>query len=155
MKLATEQQDESKTEILEIHMPFGLIGLPQLKKFTLAPIPGSHPFLSMQAVVGGRFNFIVIEPCGLIAGYKLEVSDNDAEELQIHTADDARVLNIVTVHSLEPQFVTVNLVGPVVLNRGTLIGKQVIVTNAELYSTQHVLIDERGGMAQPRRRRVC
>ena len=153
MNLATENPDTTTIDKLEIHMPFGLVGLPGLKKFDLSPIKGSSPFMLMKSTAGGNFNFIVIEPCGLISGYKLEVSDSDAEELQIHNADEARVLNIVTVHS--PQFVTVNLVGPVVLNRSTLIGKQVIVANAEFYSTQHVLIDDRGGMVQPGRKRAC
>jgi flagellar assembly factor FliW len=153
MNLATENRDESTIEKLEIHMPFGLVGLPALKKFDLSPVKGSTPFLLMRATEGGNLRFIVIEPSGLISGYKLEVSDNDAEELQIRSAEDARILNIVTVHS--PLFVTVNLVGPIVVNRNTLVAKQVIVVNAEFYSTRHVLIDERGGMAQPRRRRVC
>ena len=55
------------------------------------------------------------------------------------------IYNIVTIHSLQPQHVTVNLVGPIVVNRHTLIGKQVILANFDQYSAQHVLIDERPG----------
>ena len=143
MKLATENSNDAAIEKLEIHLPFGLVGLPGLKKFKVMPIEGSSPFMVMRAHNEDRFDFIVIEPCGVVADYALELTDNDAEELQIFGADDAIVLNIITVHSLEPQFVTVNLVGPVVVNRKTLVGKQVIAANAELYSTQTVLIDER------------
>jgi len=143
MKLVTENPNEAAIERLEIHLPFGLVGLPELKKFNVAPIEGSPPFLIMRAANQDRFDFIVIEPCGVIPNYELELTDNDAEELQIRGADDAMVLNIITVHSMNPQYVTVNLVGPVVINRKTLIGKQVIAANADLYSTQSILIDER------------
>lgn len=143
MKLATENSNDAAIEKLEIHLPFGLVGLANLKKFNVMPIEGSSPFMVMRALNEKRFDFIVIEPCGVVPNYALELTDNDAEELQISGADDAIVLNIITVHSMEPQFVTVNLVGPVVVNRKTLIGKQVIAANAELYSTQSILIDER------------
>jgi flagellar assembly factor FliW len=59
------------------------------------------------------------------------------------SADDAQVLNIVTVHSSRPHFVTVNLVGPVVINRHTNVGKQIIILNWSKYSSQHSLIDQR------------
>jgi len=145
MKLATGNSNETAIEKLEIHLPFGLVGLAGLKKFKVMPIEGSSPFMVMRANNEDRFDFIVIEPCGVVPNYALELTDNDAEELQISGADDAIVLNIITVHSMEPQYVTVNLVGPVVINRRTLIGKQVIAANADLYSTQAVLIDERAG----------
>ena len=58
-------------------------------------------------------------------------------------AEDAQVLNIVTVHSSRPHFVTVNLVGPVVVNRHTNIGRQIIILNWSRYSSQHPLIDQR------------
>ena len=87
--------------------------------------------------------FLVIEPNGFIPGYELELCDEDAESLRIETGDDALVLNIVTVHSLTPQHVTVNLVGPVVVNRQTLIGRQVIIANSDRCSTHHTLVDER------------
>jgi flagellar assembly factor FliW len=40
--------------------------------------------------------------------------------------------------------VTVNLVGPLVVNRATGIGCQVIISNGSDYSIDHVLVDERG-----------
>jgi flagellar assembly factor FliW len=39
--------------------------------------------------------------------------------------------------------VTANLIGPLVVNRRTLIGKQVIIANSDKYSTVYPLIDER------------
>jgi len=155
MKLSTEDPLETTIEKLEIHLPFGLIGLPKVRRFNVLPIKRSPPFLSMRSIGEERLNFIVIEPAGVIPDYLLELGDADAESMQIDFAEDALVLNIVTVHSLEPQYVTVNLVGPVVLNRKTLVGKQVILANADCYSTHYVLIDERAGNHSILEERAC
>jgi flagellar assembly factor FliW len=79
----------------------------------------------------------------VLESYPLEISDEDAEDLGLQEGNDALVLSIVAIHSLEPQFVTVNLVGPIVVNRKTWVGKQVIVANLEAYSVAHVLVDMR------------
>jgi flagellar assembly factor FliW len=155
MKLTSGDSAETAIRKLEIHLPFGLIGLPKLQRFSLSPIKGSPPFLLMRAISEERFDFIVIEPAGLVPKYVLELSDDDAETLQLASAEDAQVLNIITVHSLRPQYVTVNLVGPVVLNRKTLIGKQVILANAQAYTTHYVLVDEREREAQRTGRGPC
>jgi flagellar assembly factor FliW len=143
MKLATESQASPSSEQFLLQLPFGLIGLPQLTAFSIFPIENSWPFMSMKWLGEERMEFVVIDPSGLIPDYEIEVSDEDASALQLQSSTDALVLNIVTVHSSRPHFATVNLVGPVVLNRHTGIGKQIIVLNYSRYSSQHSLIDER------------
>jgi flagellar assembly factor FliW len=140
MKTLIETQCDAACERLEIHLPFGLIGLPVLTRFELAPIPDSWPFQSMRSVTGEPINFVVLEPNGVIPHYRIELSDDDAETLNIRDAADALILNIVTIHSLRPrQHVTANLIGPVVVNRHTLLGKQVIIANSERYSAVYPL----------------
>ena len=143
MKLATETQGSPAAAQFMLQLPFGLIGLPKLTSFAIAPIENSFPFLSMKWLGEERMDFVAIDPSGLIPDYEIEVSDEDADALQLSSADDALVLNIVTVHSSRPHFVTVNLVGPLVLNRHTGIGKQIIVLNWNRYSSSFPLIDER------------
>jgi flagellar assembly factor FliW len=145
MNPATENMNEALTEKYQIHLPYGLIGLPNLRRFDVAPIAHSWPLLAMRSAEGEKINFVVVEPHTLIGGYEPEISRDDEELLQIESAEEALILNIVTIHSLQPQYVTANLVGPVLVNRRTLIGKQTIITNYEKYSTQHTLIDERRG----------
>ena len=87
--------------------------------------------------------FLAIEPQDIVPDYVLQLNDLDAESLGLATAADAQILNIVTVHSNEPYFVTANLIGPVVINRHTRQARQVILMNSDQYSTRHVLVDER------------
>jgi len=51
--------------------------------------------------------------------------------------DDALLLSIVTVYG--PHRATANLKGPIVINRSTHVGKQVIIANASEYSVQYPL----------------
>jgi flagellar assembly factor FliW len=143
MKLASETQNNTATDQTLLHLPFGLIGLPKLTTFSLSRIENSWPFMSMKWVGPERMDFVVIDPSGLIPDYEIDLGDEDADSLQIRSAEDAQVLNIVTVHSSRPHFVTVNLVGPVVVNRHTNTGKQIIILNWSRYSSQHPLIDQR------------
>jgi len=143
MKLATETASNTTTDQHLLHLPFGLIGLPKLTAFSLSPIENSWPFMSMKWLGPERMDFVVIDPSGLIPDYEIELGDQDADALEIRSAADAQVLNIVTVHSARPHFVTVNLVGPVVVNRHTNTGKQIIILNWSRYSSQHPLIDQR------------
>ena len=143
MKLAFPPTSSAITSRLQVHLPYGLIGLPELQRFDLAPISGSWPLLSLLPVESAELNFVAIEPHTLIGGYDPEINDDDAELLRIESPDDLLILNLVTVHSLLPQFVTVNLIGPVLLNRHTSIGKQSIIANFEKYSSVHVLVEER------------
>ena len=86
-----------------------------------------------------------MEPAGWVDDYKIVLRDEDVESLRITSPEDVLVLNIVAVHSHEPQYVTVNLVGPVIINRSTLIGQQVIIANSGDFSIEHVLVDQRPG----------
>jgi flagellar assembly factor FliW len=52
------------------------------------------------------------------------------------------ILNVATIKSYEPQKVTLNLAAPILINRRTRVGKQVVLLNYQNYSTTHVLIDE-------------
>ena len=67
----------------------------------------------------------------------------DVEELSIQDASEVLILNIVIIKN-EPsgRKIYTNLVGPIVVNRRTGKGKQVIIQNYERYSARHLLFDE-------------
>lgn len=130
-------------EPMEIALPFGLIGLGELREFDLQPIEGSWPFLNLRSRGALEIEFLAVEAKNVVADYVVTLSDDDALTLGLAAAEDALVLNIVTVHSMRPQFVSVNLAGPIVVNIQTLIGKQIVLPQGPKISTVHPLIDER------------
>ena len=83
--------------------------------------------------------FVVIEPTGIIPNYLVEISDADVETLGITGVADTMILNIVTLNPEQPGTISVNLVGPIVINRNTRAGKQCIINNHEQYSARHVI----------------
>ncbi len=132
------------SEPMQIILPFGLIGLGELREFDLQPIAESWPFLFLRSRGPLEIEFLAIEAQNAVSDYAIELGDEESRELDLTTPDEALILNIVTVHSNRPQFVTVNLAGPIVVNRRTLLGRQVVLSGSAKFSTVHPIIDERG-----------
>jgi len=95
------------------------------------------PFLWLQMLDDPNLAFLVISPCAVAGDYQPEISDEDTEFLGLHSPQDAIVFNIVTLHA--DGSATVNLKGPIVLNRFTLTGKQLVPRNVTDYSLNHPL----------------
>jgi flagellar assembly factor FliW len=127
----------------QFFMPEGLIGLPDFNKFELIVDSESLPFVVLRAVEGDEIQIPALEPVGLVDNYRLDIGDADAEMLGLVGADaNPLILNVATIKSYEPQKVTLNLAAPILINRRTRVGKQVVLLNYQSYSTTHVLIDE-------------
>lgn len=140
---ASNHCNENPNDSTPIALTNGLIGLPELSQMEIVRHPESWPFVTLRSPDPQGLEFLAIEPYDFVPGYVLELNDLDTELLGLTCGEDALVLNIVTVHSSEPQFVTANLIGPVVINRRTRVARQVIISNSDSYSPRHVLVDER------------
>ena len=118
-----------------ITLPMGLLGFEQVKHYNLLGSAEEAPFLWLQMVEDPSLAFLVISPAVVLDFYRPDLSDEDVEFLGLADARDALVFNIVTVHA--DGKATVNLKGPIVVNRSTLVGKQIVPLNAGHYSLQH------------------
>ena len=126
-----------------ITLPAGMVGLPDVTEFELVASPQSLPVMWLRSTGPDRLTFPVVEPGPLVPNYQLELNDADAESLgNISDINVPLVLTVLTVKSLQPQKATINLIGPIVINRQTLVGKQVLLANCERYSVEHTVIDE-------------
>jgi flagellar assembly factor FliW len=125
---------------LKLEFASGLVGLPDATVATLQKLPGQEPFmwLSFEGLAD-PINFLVIEPNGLVSNYSPELFDQDADELAITDSGDAFVLNIVTLRDTVPASASVNLTGPIIINRRTLQAKQVVISNYMGYRTPYIL----------------
>jgi flagellar assembly factor FliW len=72
--------------------------------------------------------------------YKLEVKKSDLASLNLDSNDDLLDFTIITVPE-DHLKISVNLMGPVVINRKTREAKQVISENDE-YTVKHYIIEE-------------
>ena len=135
--VATETPPESVAPSNLVRMPLGLLGFEQIKEFALLADPAEQPFAWLRVAENKSLAFVVIDPFVVFPDYKPEIPESDVEFLGIKESSDALLLGIVTVH--DRNRVTMNLKGPVVINRNSHIGKQVIIANSADYSVEHQL----------------
>lgn len=120
-----------------IHLPLGLLGFESIKKYVLLSEPNEAPFMWLQVLENPRLAFLVLSPFEVMPDYEMELSEEDASFLGLASPADALVYNIVTLH--QGGRATINLKGPIVLNRATLTGKQVVLANAARYELQYTI----------------
>jgi flagellar assembly factor FliW len=120
-----------------IQLPFGLLGFERVKNYVLLTRPEEDPFLWFQMVGEIKHAFLVVPPHFVLADYRPDLSELDVAFLELNDPSEAFVLNIVTLRGKGQA--TVNLKGPIVINRRTLIGKQILPVNAADYAIRHPL----------------
>lgn len=119
-----------------VHLPAGLLGFETFKKFVLLTTDEEAPFSWLQAIDDPTLAFLVLPPFDAVPNYQPELSDDDVIYLGLKSSFDALMFNIVTLRNGKA---TINLKGPIVINRYTLRGKQVVLQNAAAYSVRHPL----------------
>lgn len=120
-----------------LNLPLGLLGFEQHKQYVLLAHEEEVPFSWLQMLEPPRQSFLVIPPAVVLPDYRPELSEEDVQFLGLQSSEDALVFNIVTLRRTGEA--TVNLKGPIVVNRHTLVAKQVIPLNVADYSLQHAL----------------
>lgn len=137
----TTPTDAAPAPTQTVRLPEGLVGFPEYKSFELLYVPDQLPFVWLRLYGPEQLHFVVIEPGGIIPDYEVELFDEDASFLGITDSSDAMVLNIVTVKPGVQSTATVNLAGPIIVNRRTGIAKQCVLANYGRYSAHHPLVD--------------
>jgi flagellar assembly factor FliW len=123
-------------------LPSGLIGFEQYKEAELLYQADHLPFLWLKLISpGDSLHFVVIEPGGIIAGYEPELFEDHALTLGLNNPAEAMILNIVTLKRQSPLQATVNLIGPIVINRRTRVGRQLVISNYSRYSAHYSLVE--------------
>ena len=121
----------------QVHLPEGILGFEQFKHYMLLANPAEMPFAWLRPADSTSLAFVVINPFIVMPDYAPDIPDSDADFLGLKEPNDALLFNIVTLKG--PNRATVNLKGPIVINRHTHTGKQVIIANANNYSVEHPL----------------
>ena len=131
MKLTTRifgevEIDDSKI----ISFPNGIIGFPDLKKFVLMfdEEKGTDTIKWLQSIDEPTFAVPVMDPLIVCPDYKPEVDSNTVDLIGELSNDDLLILVTVTVpHDLKQM--TVNLMGPFIINVKECKAVQTIVDN--------------------------
>lgn len=120
-----------------IHLPLGLLGFEKIKRYVLLENPHEAPFRWLQVLGDAGLAFLVLPPTQIFPDYEPDIAAEDVEFLELSSPEDALLMNIVTLRGKNRA--TVNLKGPIVVNRSSLVGKQVVPVNSTCYSLQQPL----------------
>jgi flagellar assembly factor FliW len=120
--------------------PKGLLGFEQCQRYCLISSPEYAPFAHLQSLDDPGLAFVVVNPHTFFPHYKVEVDPREIAELEVDQIQDVITWGIVTVPE-DFSRMSVNLQGPLLLNRGNGRGKQVVLVHSP-YTTCHYIADE-------------
>lgn len=126
-------------DLPELHIPGGLLGFPELERYTLVEWGGDgSPFSMLRSVDEPDLaTFVVVPPHVFFPDYVPEIADEAVSDLGIETEDDALLLSIVTVKD-PVQSSTLNLLGPIVVNIHKRVGAQTVLDPERYSCTQPI-----------------
>ena len=104
--------------------PDGLIGLPGSEYAILAQSEES-PFFWLQSAEQPEVALPIAIPWLFFSDYELSVPEEDARRLELESGEQADVFCVVKAADRLEGF-TINLLAPLVVNRRTRIGRQII-----------------------------
>lgn len=123
-----ERVEVDPSDIFELSP--GLVGFERLTRYAVIPEEDS-PVEWLQSVDDPGVAFAVIEPFLFYPDYGFELSDRDCQDLGLHVPQNAVVRCLLTLSPSVEQ-ITANLLAPLVLNRETRIGRQIILPDSNL-----------------------
>lgn len=104
----------------------GLLGFETLLRYELTVYDPETPFYWLRSLDDPEVAFIVMEPGLLLDDYGFDLSEEDSQLLAVASEQDLFVLVLCTVPE-EPLEMSANLLGPLVFNRESNLGRQLIL----------------------------
>lgn len=123
----------------------GLFGFPDQTRFVVIQHKEGSPFSWLQSVESGDLAFLVIDPGHYVPDYAPEMPDEVAKALQIDEETPRLVYTIVTIPKGNPNDMTLNLAGPILINLENRLAKQVVVEDNRYPIRYKVFSEEKQG----------
>lgn len=108
-----------------------IIGFNELKQYTIVDYKPDSPFKWLQSIEDPELAFPITLCSYFGIDYQFDIPDEEAEKLEIESADDVFVCNIANIPSSNPEGATINMVAPLILNIVNKKAMQIILKNTE------------------------
>lgn len=119
----------------------GILGFNDLHSFFLIDYPDPNtPFYLLQSEEHTEIAFVLVDPTLIMSNYQLSVSDKDLKLIGVDNITEVLYFSIVTIYE-NPEDSTVNLLGPIVINKKNHKAKQMISLNDD-YSVRYPIVRE-------------
>lgn len=106
--------------------PQGILGFEDYYKYALIEEAEDSPFKWLQSLDQPDLAFIVIQPELFFEKYKPVVPATELKEINLDNLTSGLLFVIITIPNDKPEDMTVNLQGPIVINKKNLTAKQFI-----------------------------
>ncbi|MEB3285193.1 MAG: flagellar assembly protein FliW [Candidatus Sericytochromatia bacterium] len=141
MKLATTRFGTFEIDPSTIlHFPLGLLGLERFSRYIIIDSDQTAPMRWLQCVDDPDIALLIVEPGMFFPDYAPHLSSDDRGILQLN-GDDLPVVASVVVIPDDPQEMTINLLGPLVINEEKRLGKQLVLADSSYSARQRLLPD--------------
>lgn len=114
----------SPEKIISMTSPF--LGFPEAKRFFVKQHGEESPFIWLQSLDDPKLAFVSMSAALLLPQYQPEISSLTRQELQAAPEQTLEILLILTIPRGNPEGMTANLLGPVVINTEKHLARQVL-----------------------------
>jgi flagellar assembly factor FliW len=123
-----------------IDFPSGLLGFPEHRRFALIQTGEENYFFWLQSVDEPNLAFVVADPGIFFKGYEVPLRDETRQELQLGGEEGAeRFLQVFVICNKVGEWLTGNLLGPLVVNAANRLAQQVVLTEKKWTTRQPLL----------------
>ena len=136
-KIGELEIDEDKI----IKFDRGIPGFENLRDFMIVEKKESYPILWLVSLEDTDVAIPVIDPWLIRVDYSVDIDEDTIRELDIKGMEDLRILSVLVIPVGKPEDMTINLMAPIIINKRTGKGKQIIMENSG-YGIRHRVIDE-------------
>lgn len=116
--------------------PQGLMGLPAMKRFLILEHKPGSPFRWLQSLDEPSMSLLVCDPWAYVADYAPQLCETDETDLALTDSEARMILATASIPPGKPEGMTLNLLGPLVINLSKRIGKQ-IALDGGTYTIRH------------------
>ena len=128
--------DESRI----IHFPEGLLGFPEQRRYVILEHKPGSPFYWLQSIDSPELAFVMANPLLIKEDYLEVLAEKEKPLFESESGGDIAVFSLVTIPQGNVERMTVNLIGPLVIDVDAKTGKQVILSESG-YDYRHPLME--------------
>ena len=120
----------------------GLLGFPQFRRYALIQAGEDHYFFWLQSVDEPNLAFVVTDPAIFFKGYDVPLKEEAQHELEL---SDPALAQVFVICNKVGEWLTGNLLGPIVVNAATRHAQQIVLTEKK-WTTRQPLLQLRSDM---------
>ena len=121
-----------------IEFPKGLLGFESYHRYILVDKEDCRPFQWLQSVEVADLALVVVNPKAFFPDYRVKLHVREVADIRSTDPAQVEILSIVTIPP-ETEKMSVNLQGPLLINRLNNVAKQIVLTDSE-YTLQHFIM---------------